>query len=290
MVSGSIIWFFLFMAGAGSSGSTIGFYQRLVSVETFAVFGGRLVSPLFSLSFGLVWCFPFLFLTGFSWAKNRRSLLLKITGIALVVLFLALFPFSLGTGAVAGPRYIVPFLMIFLPEVVDGLDMLARRRSRLLFAIPLAALLFMPSLDYRNSLISRWVPVPNRDISWPHTDLRMHPGIFAWRVIAARVSEASNIRISPDLPYIVKTDAVFPMSGLSRIIYALDSHSPEKVSSPSDPRISRVVQWLASHRLDDLLLWHSVRALLVLSLLTWLVHAANSLSPVIVLRASRGQY
>lgn len=286
------LWFFIAMLAAGIAwlgllaaasnnhgGGTMGFYRSLLSVHSAGIFLDRVTGQLLSLAFGLVWCFPLLAAAALSWRKNRETLLIKSAAILLVILFLALFPFPYGNGAVAGPRYTVPYLLAFLPEVADGIALLRTWQPRLLLSVPLAVLLFLPAIDYRNSLISRWLPVSNRSVPWPATDVMMHPAVFAWHVVAAKHAHAVSLRPSRDLPYVVTLGEVFPMTGLSRIIYVLDNRGVEP-----DTRLPTVSAWLVRNGLGNPLPWRILRGLLILLLLGWLTLSA--LDPVVLARSA----
>jgi hypothetical protein len=246
-----------------------GFYLRVLGGGNIGVILGRAADQVVSFGFGLLWCFPLLAFLLPVRGGNRKALLVKATGLFLLILVFALFPFAYGQGAAAGPRYSVPFLMAFLPEVAEGVALLRRRRPVFLLAAPLAVLLFLPAIDYHNSLIGRWVDVPVRSIAWPSDDVRLQPGVFAWRVTAAKQVHQSAFRPSPEMPYDVPVTAIIPMTGLSRIIYVL-----ENLPTVADSKTLALAGWLWRHGLATPWPWRMLRGLLALALLVWVSWAA----------------
>jgi hypothetical protein len=258
----------VFLVGNSGSG-TADLYENWVSVGSPGIFAIRLMRFFFSAPFGILWSFPLLGFAAIAWRTERRTLTIKLIATLLLSGFLAMFPFWHGAGGLAGPRYIVPFLLIFLPEVARGITIARRywRWSSLL--VPLLALFFLPTIDYRNTLFSRWAEASAAEFGWPYADPNMQPGIFAWRIVAARLRGDTSFEPSVELPYRVPIKNIFPMTGISRVIYLLDY----KGWHPHSEQQS-VDSWLVAHDMGNSSEWRILRALMIAVLLMWLCGVA----------------
>jgi hypothetical protein len=221
--------------------------------------------------FGIIWCFPLAGFAFFAGRGARWALVLKLAGIILLAGFLSLFVGWHGGGAVAGPRFIVPFLMLLFPEVAAGLAALLRRWHWVGYTVPLLTVLFLPSLDYHNGLVYRWADGADGYQKWGESDPLMQPGLLAWRVILAKASGEQTFRPSDKMDISSPTGAIFPMTGVSRLSYAL-------ATPGSDPRQMAVRNWLMDHGLAYPLIWVLLRAVLAAALLLWLLFAAAAVS------------
>jgi len=271
------------MVGGGASGGMLAFYlNNLTNGASGTAMFFRLTEMFFSPAYGLVWCFPFLLLAVLVPAQGRRILSVKALGLLMVSMALCIFDFWHGYGASAGPRYIVPFLLFFLPEVARGFQVLLARWRWAGILVPLLTLLFLPSIEYRNSLMYRWAEdaaAPGRCgtvtcerpgiVGWGYGDPLLHPGVFSWRVVMARAGGARNFRPSQQVPLYLHTSALFPMTGISRVIYAL-----ERRDGVSDVASRKIVALLAKANLDVPVLWIAIRALMAAALLAVLTIAA----------------
>jgi hypothetical protein len=224
-----------------------------------------------SLSFGVLPCFPFLFLVVFSGTERRFAVTIKILAIISVSALLLPFSFWAGPGGLAGPRYIAPFLLIFLPEVAEALRRFAQsRRRHVLLLIPATALLFLPCLEFRNSLVTRYAN-DERSVEfmpWPHTELAMHPAVMAWSVVAAKLEQRPVLEVSADMQMSIPVQDIFPMTTLSRVIYALT------VKGDASPQIQTARNMLRQYHMDEVWPWAALRWLLAALLLGWLTVAA----------------
>lgn len=260
----------LIPAAIGHEGGAMTYYSHVASIDSLVAILTRVLGQFTSFGYGLIWTFPLLALVLPVVRIHRRALLVKAVAIFLLLVIFALFPFPYGEGAIAGPRYPAPFLMIFLPEIADGIAVLKRQRPMVLLAVPLSVLLFLPAMDYRNSLVTRWLDLPLETINWvPNDSVLLQPGIFAWRILAAQATHQAVFRPSREIAYDIPVKAIFPMSGLSRIVYVL-----ENAPQLDDSRPLPVNAWLWRHGLATPLLWRAIRLLLVFGLLGWVVRAA----------------
>lgn len=260
----------LIPAAIGHEGGAMTYYSHVASIKSLLMILRRVWGQLVSFGYGLVWTFPLLALVLPVWRSHRRALLVKAAAIFVLLLVFALFPFPYGEGAIAGPRYPAPFLMVFLPEIADGIAALRRSRPAVLLAVPLSVLLFLPAMDYRNSLVTRWLDLPLEAIDWvPNDNVLLQPGLFAWRIVAAQETHQAVFRPSPEIAYDVPVKAIFPMSGLSRIVYVL-----ENAAQLDDSRPLTLTGWLWRHGLAAPLLWRALRLVLFALLMGWVLRAA----------------
>jgi hypothetical protein len=253
----------------------VSFYLKFMNSEHLLY---NAAASIFSLSFGLLPCFPLLASAFLADGAHRRRLAVKLAALGTVLLMLIPFDFWFGPGGTGGPRYIVPFLLVLLPEVAQGLERLACGTGRrMLLLVPLLGLFFLPTLDYRNSLITGYAHQvsqvhPIMSIAWPHANPAIHPAIFAWRVETAKMRSDRALVPASAMPISLTLADVFPMTGLSRAIYLLES-------PPSGRREALMARNALQQRgLADIRLWTGLRLLLVAMLLgglTWAALAAG---------------
>lgn len=257
---------------ASASSGMMTFYVSLMEDRNITVLLSESAAFFFSLSFGILPCFPLLLLAGFCSPAKRRTLAIKIAALLGIAVLLLPFPFWAGPGGLGGPRYIYPFLLVLIPEVADGLRNLSAvpQRRATLFAIPAAALLFLPSLEYRNSLAGRYADSMIRvsDLKWPHTEAAMHPALFGWKAALAKQAGKGQVSLSRAQSLTADVQDIFPMTALSRVIYVLgfDGAAPAEIRTVKD--------MLARHGMDRIWPWAALRAILAILLLGGLTWAA----------------
>ena len=201
----------------------------------------RIGYQLVSFPYGILWCFPAVAVLPFCPRPSRTGLLVTAGAVLSLVVFFASFEFWHGGNGIAGPRYILPFLLGFLPYVAEGIAGLRARAPLALYAIPALVLLFLPALNYRHNLV---LNLPERsDLSLPGEpalasyyaergaqaapvplyDALYQPGLFAWRIEAAKRAGADTValRLSPDRALTIATRHIFPQTGIARLYYAL---------------------------------------------------------------------
>lgn len=256
----------------GAPSGMLNFYVNLMGSHGVMDILEKALAFFFSLSFGILPCFPLLLLATFCGKARHFALAVKIAAALGVSVILLSFPFWAGPGGLGGPRYIAPFLLIFVPEIAAGLRRLAdNRRARILWwLVPASAVLFLPCLDFRNSLATRYANDPRAvtDISWPHTDLEMHPAIMGWSIVRAKIEQRPFLVLNSAANLSASVQDIFPMTGLSRVIYVLEfkGQTPE--------RIGAVASMLEQHGLNNVQLWKILRTLLATLLLGTLAVAA----------------
>ena len=217
-------WFTVISILGQKVGSMGTFYTNMIVVKNISEMLTGMAAAFISWPFGLLWCFPLIFLA--ICARDWRSLIIKSVAIFPMAALFPLFQYWYGAGAVAGPRYPAPFLFILLPEVARGLSMLIGHYRRVAFIIPVLAIFFLPSIEYRNSLVMRWMSLPDDAAQLPNSDPGLHPAVLAWRVVVAKTDGAREFRPSPMLPYVIPTTQIFPMTAVSRVIYVTE-HSTD---------------------------------------------------------------
>jgi hypothetical protein len=263
LVTFAATWALLLRITAGNGIEDL--YENMIAGPTMQGVLVNFGEAVFSFSFGAVWCFPLLAFA-FVDRGSRRSALLKLSGFTVLIAFLALFDFWHGSGAVAGPRYILPFVMLFFPEVASGFAVAVRRWRWVCFAVPALALLFLPSIDYHNSQAYSWTNVPHSDTGWPHSDPAMQPGVLGWRVVLAKTYGEEKFRPGRGMP-VAHTAAIFPMTGISRFLYLLEGRA-------ADSRQPFAQNWLRRHGVGNTAIWITLRDALAGALLLWLFYAA----------------
>ncbi len=251
----------------GGSGGVVSVYSYLLGYPTLGATVMHFGEFFVAFPFGIVWCFPLVCVTLFANRGAGQALMLKLAGILVLAAILSLFSFWHGGGAVAGPRYVPPFLMLLFPEVAAGLKSFLRRWRWIGMAVPLLTLLFLPALDYHNGLVYRWANRESDYSQWGEADPLMQPGVLAWRVVMAKSSLAENFRPSARMAIAPRTQDIFPMTGLSRLTYLMSIRNPP-------PQQASERDWLKNHGLDHALLWNLLRGLLMGALLIWMSLAA----------------
>lgn len=198
----------------------------------------------FSFSFGLIWTSPLLLLLGLPKGAIRSELIQKLLGIVALEAVFCLYPFWHGAAGMPGQRYILPFLLVLLPEMCTGLQGLIARSRMTLVGILVCIILFLPAIDFRNTLADSYARNSMTGESaadfgfekFPMLDWSFHPGIFAWRLAIARFAGETTFPAAVSGGPLLNPIRIVPMTGISRIIGA--------VTSPSltDSRLGRVRQ------------------------------------------------
>ena len=197
----------------------------------------------FSFSFGLVWTTPLILLFGMPRNMVRSELLQKLFGIFALELVFCLYPFWHGASGMPGQRYVLPFLVALLPEMCIGLQELIRRTRMTLVGLLVVIALFLPAIDFRNSLADLYASKSSAGIpyvefgysNFPMFDLSFHPGVFAWRVVIDKMTQKELIPASTSVGPILEIASIFPMTGVSRFIFAV--RTPQDML---DPRLTFV--------------------------------------------------
>ena len=244
------------------------FYLHLMAGLGFSSILSRVVAFLFSASYGVLPCFPLILIAMFCGRAHHSTLLIKIAAVSTVSAILLCFPFWAGPGGLGGPRYIVPFLIIFIPEVAAGLETI-RNNPRTGFVpliVPIVALLFLPCLEYRNSLITRYAGSESTINLF--TDPQIHPAFMAWAVVNAKAAHRSTVVLSPLVDEATPVQDIFPMSALSRVIYVL------KLKRSSNKEVETIRTLLIQSGLNHIALWELLRALLIALFLSTIATSA----------------
>ena len=108
-------------------------------------------------------------------------------------------------------------------------------------------------------------------IAWPHDDPAMHPAIFGWRVMAAKAQRQRMFQPTKALPVAFPPSDIFPMTGISRVIYLLNRPQARSTDSQAVSALLRD-EWLRNAGA-----WKAFRLLLIaagLGTLAWAAGAA----------------
>jgi hypothetical protein len=239
----------------------------------------NLFHAAFSLTFGLAWTTPLLLLAGLPREAWGAPLLQKLLAIAALEGVFCLFPFWHGATGVPGQRYVLPYLVILLPEMCAGLAALAARGRLAVIAAVAAVALFLPTLDFRNTFADtypRAEPPGQRRIDFglerfPMADGSFHPGVFAWRLAIARAGGDEAFRAALSGGPLLHPGKVVPQTGISRVIAAVNSPALR-----DDRRLGAVRAKLSGFPVAVL---EVLRAVLVLALAAALGSLARRLVP-----------
>lgn len=208
------------------------------SLNIFLNYLYKIYLSYFSLNVGVIFGFPLFILFVYNLLKNFSNLqsILKFLTIGLIISLFALEEFWFLPAGFSGHRGIAPFLIITFPNILAVLKFLLNKNKKItLFFGFLLYLLYFPSLDYRNTmgLYSMCGTINKPCISYftmfqkeldhlynakdeygsevtcrhpnlfTHSDIRMHPGIYGWRIILSKINSEEKIKI-----YFKKTDGL----------------------------------------------------------------------------------
>lgn len=188
----------------------------------------NMLAALFSFGFGIFWITPFFTCLLFSTnIQLQRIFYMKFLVILTLQSYFCIYPFWHGAQGLAGQRYILPFLVIFLPEVSLLIEDAVKKRSCFLYSIPLCIALFIPTVDYRNTLSDIYsqqnlVEIPKNelfDLNFPFYDLSFQPAIFAWHIEYSILFDKKFILAAISRKMVLQPTQILPMTSLSRIIY-----------------------------------------------------------------------
>jgi hypothetical protein len=91
---------------------------------------------------------------------------------------------------------------------------------------------------------------------------------MAWSVVAAKLEGHPTLEVSADMQMRIPTQDIFPMTALSRVIYALRFQGSE------NSKIESARNLLKHYHMDDAPPWAALRWLLAILLLAGLTMAA----------------
>lgn len=220
--------------------SACAFKENLNSVFFNYIY--KIFLSYFSLTLGIVFVFPLFILFIIKLIKNYKDkiIILKFLTVGAIVSLFALEEYWYLPAGISGHRGISPFLLIIFPEIIDSLKDLMKKNTKVtLFSGFFLYLVFFPSLEYRNTVglfsacgtinkpcISFYTmfdqelaylyrpgyTVEDTEISkhkcrhpnlFSNSNIKMHAGIYGWRVILNKLLDNEEIRI-----YYKKTDGL----------------------------------------------------------------------------------
>ena len=212
-----------------------------------AVFLTRLGEATGSFSYGLLWTTPVLLLLGIPRNALKPELAQKLLAILALECVSCLYSFWHGAAGMPGQRYIMPYLLVLLPDMCAGLLALNARFRGTSLVVLVSVAIFLPAIDYRHSLADSYADrsgqsMPEVRFGWenlPMLDWSFHPGIFAWRVLIAKWNNETTMPAARSSGPALSPTAIAPMTGIARVILATNS------SSPADSRLDHVRQLFA---------------------------------------------
>ncbi len=219
-------------------------YKLILNRDYFT----NLSNILFSIGAGFFFIWP-LYIGAIILGWNKVTLL-KALNIFVLLLFFSLFPFWHGQGP--GTRYILPLMIIFLPEVVEGVNkIITMKRYKIIkFFVILYALLNLSTLEYRNTSIFEYrsdsaysgmaYGVNDKDINfYEFNAYQFNPIIFSTTVTIYKVFglNCKNSYVA------VNCDAIYPRTLVSRIKYSIERSLPY-TSFIKDGYLSKIILYL----------------------------------------------
>jgi hypothetical protein len=190
----------------------------------------RVSDGLISLDFGLLAMLPFVILIiCFNKFKKDINFYLITIAFLITVLFLSLYPFWHGALGVAGQRYISPFIIFYAPYIAIAVKIILARFPKIIYVLILLIFLYLPTLNYRNTLIDIYAGSDLDSASqhyfahtnFPTNNPYFHPAIFASRIAMNKFFfHESKILITNNNSYTVTLDpeTIMPVTGISRIL------------------------------------------------------------------------
>lgn len=174
-------------------------------ISIFSLFLKRVYLSFFSISVGLFFIFPIMFLSLFSF-RNKIYWLKIFLLLGYICAFSLEQNFYLPAG-ISGHRGLGPILIIFFPEICNCLLQLSKSKFKSLIALMLSIsiIIFSSSIYYRSTLahyvvftknsynlqlensnilqIENKVPKCYKSETFGHNFIELHPGIFGWKIL-----------------------------------------------------------------------------------------------------------
>jgi hypothetical protein len=94
--------------------------------------------------------------------------------------------------------------------------------------------------------------------TYPLYDWTLHPAVFAWRVVIAKVSNETQLSIPGSKTVQIPLEAVYPMTAMSRLIYLLENNTTYNRD---------VVNWTRAVGLSNSRHWFVLRSLVIVVLI-----------------------
>ena len=197
----------------------------------------KIYLSFFSLNLGILFIFPLFILFIYNLVKNFKDkvIILKFLTISIIISLFALEEYWYLPAGISGHRGIAPFLVIIFPEILKVLKSLIKKDYKItVFTGFLLYLFFFTSVDYRsttgfwsmcgtiNKPCISFFTLFNKELDYlyrskteiakkkcrhpnlfSNSDLRMHPGVYGWRVLSSKLLGKNEIRI-----YYKKTDGL----------------------------------------------------------------------------------
>lgn len=196
--------------------------SRIVTIPEYFE---NLHNILFSPGAGFIFIWPMYIICIF--LGFGRYTIIKLINIFFLLLFFSLFSFWHGQGP--GTRYIIPMMIIFIPEIIVAVKKI--KYLKIIFLI--YAILNISTLDYRNTsiyeyrndsaLIQKAFGVNDFNIKfYEFSKLDFNPLIFANQILVYKLFklDCKKIYVASDC------EKIYPRTLISRISYSLDRNLP----------------------------------------------------------------
>ena len=187
----------------------------------FAIGSGIIISSI-----------PLIILIYIGRSKHTVLGILSVLALSLVISI-----YDASHGGVAGNRYFLPFLFIFINEFVSGFKIIVKKKNFLIYVLSVLTIINLPSIEYRNFIVNQY---QNKSVllkkpeaiakvieingekkmqlyEWPINNYKFNNIVFSNLILYSKVSKKEHVKISRNI--VLETKYVFPQTGISRLIY-----------------------------------------------------------------------
>ena len=172
-------FFCLFLIKINLPSNLLNYYQEGINIDLLGIID-RLISFYFSFTVGLLITFPIIFLLIFNLNKILAYKFIIIISLSLIFCLYKDLAFWGGAG-IAGSRYIFPFLLIFIPDIVQ---IIRGNKIKVLFVF--FVLLYTPTIYFKNTNIlivpeTTGKNIINKVRDFPHYNFLLNPITVGWK-------------------------------------------------------------------------------------------------------------
>lgn len=226
-------------------------------VEIISTYSNRLFQTFFSFSLGIIFTFPIIIIIFLSFFKsfNFEDLLKILSLMALIFLF-ALEEYWFLPAGISGNRGIAPFLLFLFPNFILGLKSIFNKHHvKIIAAISLSLLIFLPSLYYRTTIATYAVcgniqgcTMPFRELNlkdpkrkitefkekkikcrvdnlFAMYDFKMHPSLFSYNIILNKLfgNKTTKVHLIEKKFFEIDTSYIIPETLGAKIMFLLNN-------------------------------------------------------------------
>jgi hypothetical protein len=186
----------------------------------FSIVFFNFINSIFSFRYGLLFSCPLLLFLIITTCLRDPVLVIKVSALVFLQLFFCFFSFWHGASGFSGQRYLIPFLVILVPEFTGWIKYLVDKKNALVFFFYMLILINLPVIDYRNTLASsqddtKW-NVTNYIDFLSNYDYQFEPHFYAWRLIISEQTSNYEVLRRSNTSLALLTSV--PMTGISRLI------------------------------------------------------------------------